>query len=194
MSRTGGDHCQSASRAKPGASSSQSGRRAHVRPDTAQSRMGPPNSAPSRTASSTVISPVYTRLSSSRVTPVTTRSETFGWKFGHVGPDERSGFTRPPCQPLEPRSARRMTTTRAAAWSAGLSLICSLPSPAVTRGAVARAPVKSTNTSLMHQPTSKPLPFSCRTRPPRVGAMFDDLGFYAPVICKTSPCRKVTVR
>src|SRR4029450_9258157 len=83
--------------------------------------------------------------------PVTTRSETFGWKFGQFGVEDRSGLTGPPCQPLEPRSVRRSTTARAAAWSRLLSLICCFPSPAKALEADRRASVEAASPDVVRR-------------------------------------------
>src|SRR5213080_2323708 len=99
--------------------------------------------------------------------PVMTRSEAFGWKLGHVGPPERSGLTRPPCQPLEPRSARRITTARAAAWSAALNLICS-PPPAETAAAIVKATIADASANTVRRViASFPLPADGGVMPER---------------------------
>ena len=67
------------------------------------------------------------------------------------GVDDRSGLTGPPCQPLEPRSLRRSTTARAAAWSRLLSLICCLPSPATTLEADTRATVEAASADVVRR-------------------------------------------
>src|SRR5947207_9983552 len=99
--------------------------------------------------SATLLNSRLLRWKAVSAAPVTTRSETFGWKFGQFGVDDRSGLTGPPCQALEPRSERRSTTARAAAWSRLFSLICCFPSPAKTTEADTRASVEAASADVV---------------------------------------------